>query len=444
MLNPLLKESPMKQKNRFLLVLFVLTTLACNALFKSTPTTKPTEAIPANENPTNEAPVTQPQPTNTSQPEIQLDIPVLADGIDNQCGAEKWAFRPIALYRYGDIVILDFSVHNGSDFWGKASISGYLTSLITESGKWYEPFDNLYTPFIPDNPHSPYSGTQYHRFIDDTEMISPGTTSPGWLDRQRGEVVPYTFGYEVPSDQKILTVHFSTVQIECQISQSEYGYSEIAEVNYSLENIVINSIPTAVVTETQNANNNNGVKDNLDMDPSCKNDYYPVVKGAKWKYRSVTHPQSGDDEVHYSLFEIADVLPGEFYVLPNTSATEEFKPLDNPSASYVKWICLSDGLFQQQNDDIEGITLPKEMEAGSTWMESMGTTYNVFYTSLGVESVTVPAGTFDAVKVKVDINHAPGFNLFQWYAKGIGLVKTYREILTLTVSEELTSYSIPK
>jgi len=180
------------------------------------------------------------------------------------------------------------------------------------------------------------------------------------------------------------------------------------------------------------------------MDPSCKNDYYPVVKGAKWKYRSVTHPQSGDDEVHYSLFEIADVLPGEFYVLPNTSATEEFKPLDNPSASYVKWICLSDGLFQQQNDDIEGITLPKEMEAGSTWMESMGTTYNVFYTSLGVESVTVPAGTFDAVKVKVDINHAPGFNLFQWYAKGIGLVKTYREILTLTVSEELTSYSIPK
>jgi hypothetical protein len=424
--------------------MFVLTTLACNALFKSTPTTKPTEAIPANE-----ISVTQPQPTNTSQPKIQLDIPVLADGVDNQCGAEKWAFRPIALYRYNgngkDIVILDFSVHNGSDFWGKASISGYLTSLITESDKWYEPFDNLYTPFIPDNPHSPYSGTQYHRFIDDTEMISPGTTSPGWLDRQRGEVVLYTFGYEVPSDQKILTVHFSSVQIECQITQSEYGYSEIAEVSYSVENIVINSIPTAEVTATQKANNNNGVGDISEISPLCKNDYFPVVKGAKWVYKITIHQQNSDDQVIYMLWEIAHILPDGFDMNNNFSKTTEFTPIDPASDSYYKWSCLPDGLASPSGEN----PIPKEMQTGSYWTRSLGASgQGEFgeekFTSLGVESITVPAGTFDAVKVQGVTRSLKGVTYFDWYVKGIGLVKTYTESSLAWSIRELVSYSTPK
>jgi hypothetical protein len=243
-------EERMKQNKLFFILLLLATILACNTVTKPIPSAEPSRNRPHIPTFTSTAPPTitpTPKPTNTKQP--KLDIPVLVEGSDNQCAGEKWAFKPVAVYRYPrsgiDLVIIDFSVHNGSDqYWGKSSLSGYSFTLFMKSGESYRPIDNLNTPFIPDAPQSPYSGTEYQRFfLPETELIHPGVTSLG-LPALGGKVVPYTFGFEVGHGQKLLLVKLDSLEIMCQIPDSEDGHSTIAELNYSLEDIVVNAIPT--------------------------------------------------------------------------------------------------------------------------------------------------------------------------------------------------------
>lgn len=119
---------------------------------------------------------------------------------------------------------------------------------------------------------------------------------------------------------------------------------------------------------------------------------------------------------------------------------------------------------------MEGVTFPAGIPAGATWSQHYiiegtqtingqdaasrnETTYNC--TAGGTESVTVPAGTFDAVKVDcqtntqitisgVDAPSTSNTTSTAWYASGVGMVKavsTLTDGSTRTI--ELTSYSIP-
>jgi hypothetical protein len=65
------------------------------------------------------------------------------------------------------------------------------------------------------------------------------------------------------------------------------------------------------------------------------------------------------------------------------------------------------------------------------------------YTFIGVESVTVPAGTFDAVKIEVDPG-IRGVTFYIWYAKGVGKVRIYYETeQNNNIYSDLYDYSIP-
>jgi hypothetical protein len=83
---------------------------------------------------------------------------------------------------------------------------------------------------------------------------------------------------------------------------------------------------------------------------------------------------------------------------------------------------------------------------------------NTACTTAGTESVKVPAGTFDTVKITCQSNQVATVTLTvggstgpittiqdstQWYARGVGLVQTVNSGDAGSETIQLTSYSIP-
>lgn len=213
----------------------------------------------------------------------------------------------------------------------------------------------------------------------------------------------------------------------------------------------------------------------------CENALYPAVQNAAWVYTSTGGP-NGSFNYTNSITEIrADgfTLTSQF---TDHTRTQE-------------WACQPDGIKALQlgggsaagisiqemtanlnTSNVLGISLPKELTANMQWQYSLalqGTiamlgdplspahgTYSVMMQEIGSETVTVPAGTFEAIKIQsnstVDIvsvfagNEVPiKFNgtTITWYAPGIGYVKSVEngdfsgEVFSAIT--ELQSYNIP-
>jgi len=189
----------------------------------------------------------------------------------------------------------------------------------------------------------------------------------------------------------------------------------------------------------------------------CGNEYYPVVNGGTWSYQGT----SSDTEDYTFSNTITSVRDDGFSILvefDEVTLTQE-------------WACTPDGILALDigggaagtvaTDDINlvmdtqnasGITYPNEIMPGDTWdhtldftgiMDMAGdsievsgdTEYN--YTAIGIETITVPAGTFEAMKV--DLITTINMNMTisgsevpatvtststSWFAKDVGWIKS--------------------
>jgi len=212
----------------------------------------------------------------------------------------------------------------------------------------------------------------------------------------------------------------------------------------------------------------------------CANDYYPVLQGATWSYKSTGSP-AGD----YSFTDTISVVKEDGFTLSSKfgelTRTQEWSckeeglvalQLGGPSAATLN---SQDMNFTLDVKKVEGVTYPREMKPGGTWqhllefegeMEIAGETATAegnaqtAFTAQGTESVTVPAGTFEAVKVQTDTNivftiQVQGISVpvsfsgtySYWYAKGVGWVKAEGQGnitgTSFTETIELQSYNIP-
>lgn len=212
----------------------------------------------------------------------------------------------------------------------------------------------------------------------------------------------------------------------------------------------------------------------------CTNVYYPVRQGATWSYKSTGGPAG-----EYSFTDtITSVRENGFTLstqIGDLTRTQE-------------WTCTAEGLSALQlggapaamlnsqniqlNLDISnatGVTFPSQINPGDQWQQTMNVTGNVTmmneeadasgtaqmnFSAIGNESVTVPAGTFDALKVAVNVAlnvdaTYEGITLpvsfsgeyTYWFAPGVGWVKSSGtgNVLgsSFTDTTELQSYSIP-
>lgn len=212
----------------------------------------------------------------------------------------------------------------------------------------------------------------------------------------------------------------------------------------------------------------------------CDNILFPVKQGASWMYYSTGGP-NGDFAYSDTITEVGS----NGFIL-----TSQFSNLTLSQ----KWMCSAEGLtalqlgggtaasVSMQNMilefealEVKGLSLPREVTSGMTWQydisligsvampggenQSPGT-FSLAMQELGHESVTVPVGTFDAVKMQATFNaqinadfqgslvpYAVNGSSIIWYAPGVGYIKSIENIdfsgTTFTTTTELQSYNIP-
>jgi len=235
---------------------------------------------------------------------------------------------------------------------------------------------------------------------------------------------------------------------------------------------------TATATEPPVTSEGNGTP--VAGEGLCANAYYPVREGATWSYKSKGSP-AGDysyTDTITSVHEDGFTLTSQF---EGVTRTQEWacKPeglvalqLGGPSAAALNTQNMQLNLMV---NNVSGVTFPNEITTGDQWQHTLdfegkldiaGTSAEATgsaqtnFSALGTESVTVPAGTFDAMKIQVDstININATFQGISmpvafsgkytfWFAQGVGAVKASGtgEIAGTSFTEtiELQSYNIP-
>jgi len=213
----------------------------------------------------------------------------------------------------------------------------------------------------------------------------------------------------------------------------------------------------------------------------CNNILSPTKQGAAWVYASTGGP-NGDFNYINSITE----LRADGFTL-----TSQFADLTRTQ----EWACQTDGLKALQlgggsaagisiqgmtadliTSKVTGISLPQTITSGMEWqygLKLQGTVampgdqqaqsnggYSVVMKELGRETVTVPAGTFEAIKIQansaVDIMAVfEGFEVpvkfngttITWYAPGVGYVKSVENGdfggTAFSATTQLQSYRIP-
>lgn len=213
----------------------------------------------------------------------------------------------------------------------------------------------------------------------------------------------------------------------------------------------------------------------------CDNPLYPVKQNATWTYFNTGGP-SGDFTYTDTITE---ARPDGF------TLTTTFEGLTRTQ----QWVCETGGLKALEYGggatavistagmdisfntlEVSGITLPKEIVPGMQWLYSLtlegGTTmpdgsqtkssgtFSATMQEMGGETITVPAGTFETVKIQATttldiIGEFQGIQVpmkitgstITWYAPGVGQVKSISNSdfggSPFTLTTELQSYSVP-
>jgi hypothetical protein len=170
--------------------------------------------------------------------------------------------------------------------------------------------------------------------------------------------------------------------------------------------------------------------------------YYPLKEGNKWAYKEtfsngmVIHHQEevfngGQDTVRVGL------------------------ALDGKPYAEIHYRLTDDGIYKIKVISANGVDdskpyqkiLPARINAGYTWYwESESKKAKETAKVIGVEKVTVPAGTFDAVLIEYDGNYENGavYTDKTWFVKGIGYVKNVSTAGGETTTLELADYKLAK
>jgi hypothetical protein len=211
---------------------------------------------------------------------------------------------------------------------------------------------------------------------------------------------------------------------------------------------------------------------------ACQNPFYPVIEGASWEYAgtwSIHGPLSltrSIAEVHADGFSDQDVWStGLTRAARWTCKDGNLQVLDLGTAAGT----VSSTSMQLVADNVvaDGYIIPAAVNPGDTWTETLDITgkavisqntsapahnqATVDCTAGDTESVTVAAGTFEALKIDCNVHMTvtvklAGLNLSpteiksaatSWFAPSVGLVKAEATSDLESYSYELQSYTIP-
>ena len=200
----------------------------------------------------------------------------------------------------------------------------------------------------------------------------------------------------------------------------------------------------------------------------CSHDYFPSDVGTTWEFVG-TNSMLGDYQNTVTITVSADdgfivsheLLDGSGTFLLAYSCTDEGLTLLDPfGQSSAAVVATSEGSATVTTLAQSGLTVPADLEGASTWQqylewETQGsgtvlrgeTTFN--YVSRGVEVVTVPFGTFEAIRIDTEIRttmkgqEVMACQNTTWVAEDVGTIKGQQSCGGLDDSMELLSFDSP-
>lgn len=209
----------------------------------------------------------------------------------------------------------------------------------------------------------------------------------------------------------------------------------------------------------------------------CANPYFPAVLNASWTYKS-----TGTSKGEYLFTDIVTKVREDGFTVSSDfgyatksndwSCTPEGLRVYETNEDDSPGIAVESGQFQFEATikNASGVTLPAAIKPGDRWAQSYeyetsGELGGTPVTSLGVvtsnyeylgdESITTPAGTFQAAKIRVEDNEqvqatfggspvnttSQSVTIF-WFVQGIGRVRS-ESSGNNPETTELQSYTIP-
>ncbi len=209
---------------------------------------------------------------------------------------------------------------------------------------------------------------------------------------------------------------------------------------------------------------------------ACNNPLYPVVAGAFWTYkfngaapgdftRSISSVNA-DGFLDQDIFTSGITRSGEWKCNAGTLIAL------NPNGGTTAEVQSSSIDSSFTTTAMEGVTMPANIISGDSWSQKITiegtvtinevvipsknqTSYSC--TAGGIESVTVAAGTFDALRIEcqtdivititmngTEIPTNVNTTSTMWYAPGVGMVKSDNAVSGApNITLELTAYNIP-
>ena len=208
---------------------------------------------------------------------------------------------------------------------------------------------------------------------------------------------------------------------------------------------------------------------------ACDNPYLPVIVGATWNYTisgpipdTFTRSIISANETSFTdqdVFGTGVTRQGQWAC--EAGAVTALDPTSGNSAS----VNSENISVDFETTSASGVTLPATLNSGDTWTQTVtleGTEtingqaipakneFSNVCTVIGPETITVTAGTFDAIHIDcvttmniiITLGGASTstpivFNASNWYADNVGLLKTVSTGNGLDGTVELTGYNIP-
>lgn len=208
----------------------------------------------------------------------------------------------------------------------------------------------------------------------------------------------------------------------------------------------------------------------------CANPLLPVVAGAAWNYQTSGFAEStfvrSIVSVSGSGFEDQDVFDSGAIRIGRWNCEAGNLIALDPAGGASAAVGTAASMAEFETTALSGVTLPASVEAGMTWTQNVSIAGTMDFgglpssatndaalacTAAGMESVSVPAGDFEARKITCQVTMlitvttagmtvpVPEmvFVTDSWYAPGVGWVKSVYTGEDLDSVIVLTSYSIP-
>ncbi len=202
----------------------------------------------------------------------------------------------------------------------------------------------------------------------------------------------------------------------------------------------------------------------------CNNQYFPSRLGNTWEYsgsNTATGAYNRTDTVSQSsteVFSVDTAISGITYGL-DYSCSSAGLTANNPIQQYAGALVSGPNApLNVKLTSVSGISLPAKIVPGDTWQQTadfeatsqqlnMNGRLVFDYTAVGFENVSVPGGTFNALRVDATIHiqvsafhiEAGTYTVSTWLAPDVGMVKSegisHVSQIDFSDSMQLTSFT---